>query len=112
MTSFFTPTDLRVVDPRATAGPSESDESVVRDLLTARLSGDDLTRALQALGLDDYERAHNPKARDAWTRTVTVRTPRDSTHCIRGHLRSTYSRRTKTGQWRCRECERLQKRQS
>lgn len=111
MTTFYGPTDLREIDPRP-APPLTAAEDVVRDLLEARLAGVELIRALQALGLNDYERTHNPKARDAWTQTAVVRTSRDSTHCIRGHLRSTHSRRTKTGQWRCRECERLQKRQS
>lgn len=87
MTTFFAPTDLRVVDPRPAVGPSESDESVVRDLLTARLSGDDLTRALRALGLAPYERTVKASA------------------CKNNHDRRKHSKLDRRGHWYCVACQ-------
>lgn len=100
MTTFFAPTDLRVVDPRPTAGPSESDESVVRDLLTARLSGDDLTRALQALGLLPYERTLNPGMPANWKPAR----PGVTATCRNGHPRDQFSSVRNDGYARCRLC--------
>lgn len=109
MTTFFAPTDLRVVDPRPAVGPSESDESVVRDLLTARLSGDDLTRALRALGLAPYERTVNPAARDAWMRPVREAPKRvaaqSASVCKNNHDRRKHSKLDRRGHWYCVACQ-------
>lgn len=110
MTTFFAPTDLRVVDPRPTATPTEADEETVRELLTARLDGEDLTRALRALGLLPYERVLNPNARDAWTRQpapLVSEGVAPSTHCRNGHLRTEYTYVDINGALRCRQCRRI-----
>lgn len=110
--TFYGPADLRWVDPRPTPAPSKSDEDVVRDMFTAALSGDDLSRALQALGLEPYERTLNESGRDAWTRRTSKRykaererDARRQRECPRGHSRSVHSARDITGRIYCMTCK-------
>ena len=107
--TFYGPADLRWVDPRPTPAPSKSDEDVVRELLATRLSGDELNRALQALGLTSYERVLNPRGRDAWTRRKPGNANMSSTHCKNEHPRAQFSRIGADGYWRCMACERASK---
>lgn len=93
MTAYFAPADLRMVDPRPTARPTATDESVVRELLGARLAGDDLTTALQALGLEPYERVVN-----------TERTYAVGEVCRNGHSRIEHSFVEQHGWNCCRKC--------
>lgn len=88
------PSDLREVDPRPTARPTATDESVVRELLGARLAGADLTSALQALGLEPYERV-----------PVTERTYGPGEVCRNGHSRAEHSFVEQHGWNRCRKCD-------
>lgn len=102
---FFTPSDLRTVDPRP-APSLDAEEAIVRELLATRLTGDDLHRALQALGLEDYQRTLNPKARDAWMRTSVMSKPSTGTHCRNNHLRAEHSTMDRSGHWYCSKCRR------
>lgn len=114
MTGFtsYGPADLRWVDPRPTPAPSASDEDVVRELLATRLSGVELERALQALGLAPYERTLNESGRDAWTRRTSKRykaererDERRQRECPRGHSRAVHSARDSTGRIYCLTCK-------
>jgi hypothetical protein len=106
--TFFTPTDLREVDPRP-APSLDAEEATVRRMLEARFIGDELTRALQALGLEPYERSVNPNARDAWMRITkpTRHSERDARRqiaCPKGHPRATHSAEDRRGRPYCLTC--------
>lgn len=110
--TFYGPADLRWVDPRPTPAPSKSDEDVVRDMFTAALSGDELSQALQALGLEAYERTLNESGRDAWTRRAPKRygmkrerDERRQRECPRGHSRPGNSAVDSTGRIYCLTCK-------
>jgi hypothetical protein len=93
MAHFYAPEDLRTEDPRP-APPRDNEEAVVRELLIGRLTGDELTNALQALGLEPYERAATP---------LTAFTP--SEQCRNGHNRRIHSSLDRRGWARCRKCD-------
>ncbi|WP_336698236.1 hypothetical protein [Curtobacterium sp. USHLN213] len=93
MTAFFAPEDLRVVDPRPTAQVREPDVRIVRELLATRLTGDDLTLTLQALGLEPYE-----------THRVPERAYADGDVCRNGHSRREHSFVDPKGWSYCRKC--------
>jgi hypothetical protein len=107
MTAYFAPTDLREVDPRPAELILDTEEAIVRELLASRLHGDELNRALQALGLEPYERMLNTAGRDAWVRNSTIGTRTDGVNCLNGHERAVYSTRDSKGAWYCRECNRI-----
>lgn len=107
-TVFYAPTDLRWVDPRPTITPND-DTAVVRELLAARLAGDELTRALRALGLEEYERAADsptfiPLSRRE-SRTRLEERQRRQKECPQGHPRSTHGTRDVNGRFYCRTCK-------
>lgn len=110
MTAFFAPTDLRTVDPRPAEQSLDAEEATVRELLAARLHGDELTAALQMLGLDPYTR--NLNDRDALTRKPIQkrheddpRLTRNQTHCKRGHERAEHTIENRAGVPYCLVCK-------
>lgn len=108
----YAPTDLREADPRPAEPVLDAEEAIVRELLTTRLHGDELMRALQALGLEEYDRTFNPKGRDAWTRKPLhkrhdndPRLTRNQTHCKRGHKRAEHTIENRAGVAYCLSCK-------
>lgn len=100
MTAFFTPTDLRTVDPRPAVAPTAADERAVRELLSARLTGDDLARALEALGLEPLTRTEHPDLPAGWKPAK----PGVTATCRNGHPRDQFSSVRNDGYARCRVC--------
>lgn len=93
MTAPFQPQDLRIVDPRPTRVP-DAEEDTVRELLRARLEGDALTSALQALGLAPYDRH------------VVIETAFPAGDvCRNGHDRRQFSVLDRNGWAYCRRCK-------
>lgn len=66
---------------------------------------------LQMLGIIPSESAFNPTARDAWAkkkpRVRNSKADLSSTVCVHGHNRDQFSRIDRSGNWRCRECDRI-----
>jgi hypothetical protein len=93
MAHFYAPEDLRTEDPRP-APPRDNEAAVVRELLIGRLTGDELTNALQALGLETYERGrHTDRAFTA------------DEVCRNGHNRRLHASLDTNGWALCRKCD-------